>query len=252
MDSDKFLMLPATSQILYVHLNMAADDDGFVGNPISILRKTNLNPGDLENLISKGFIIRCGDGIYVVTAWRVHNTLQSDRYTPSSFTDERAQLGVKKNKEYTLNPEDMIYILDDNTSKLINIKNNELEDKKTSRTENVSRLEPQIRRGKERINKINFSEGKNLQLFTIKKTNEKLFQSEYEELIKKYPQKLVDKIIKKIITHPYYHQLNKETISSWCEDDLKVKKKSNYIGRDYDFDELEKILLTSNPPQNEK
>lgn len=250
MDSDKFLMLPATSQILYVHLNMAADDDGFVGNPISILRKTNLNPGDLENLINKGFIIRCGDGIYVVTAWRVHNTLQSDRYTPSSFTDERAQLGVKKNKEYTLNPEDMIYILDDNTSKLINIKNNELEDKKTSRTENVSKMETQKRIDEKSIDKINLEE--DFPLFFIKKTNEKLYQSDYVELIKNYPQKLVDKIIKKIITHPYYHQLNKETIASWCEDDLKAKNKKNYTGRDYDFDELEKILLTSNPPQNEK
>lgn len=119
MNTDKFLLMPATSQMLYVHLIMAADDDGFVSNPITVMRKTHLNPGDLKVLIDKEFIISFDSGICVITAWRVHNALPADKYTPSMFMDERKQLGVKENKEYTLNPDDMIYILDDNTSKLI-------------------------------------------------------------------------------------------------------------------------------------
>ena len=31
--SDAFVDMPATSQLLYFHLNMEADDDGFVSNP---------------------------------------------------------------------------------------------------------------------------------------------------------------------------------------------------------------------------
>ena len=33
VDSDAFLDMPLSTQALYFHLNMRADDDGFVGNP---------------------------------------------------------------------------------------------------------------------------------------------------------------------------------------------------------------------------
>ena len=33
VDSDAFLEMPLSTQCLYFHLNMRADDDGFIGNP---------------------------------------------------------------------------------------------------------------------------------------------------------------------------------------------------------------------------
>lgn len=33
VDSDAFLDMPMSAQCLYFHLNMRADDDGFIGNP---------------------------------------------------------------------------------------------------------------------------------------------------------------------------------------------------------------------------
>lgn len=33
IDSDAFLEMPLSAQALYFHLNMRADDDGFVNNP---------------------------------------------------------------------------------------------------------------------------------------------------------------------------------------------------------------------------
>ena len=39
-NSDNFLELPDSSQILYFHLSMNADDDGFVDNWKSIMRMT--------------------------------------------------------------------------------------------------------------------------------------------------------------------------------------------------------------------
>ena len=38
VDSDAFLDMPLSTQALYFHLNMRADDDGFVGNPKRIMR----------------------------------------------------------------------------------------------------------------------------------------------------------------------------------------------------------------------
>ena len=41
VDTDKFLDMPATSQNLYFHLGMRADDDGFVSNPKKITKLVN-------------------------------------------------------------------------------------------------------------------------------------------------------------------------------------------------------------------
>ena len=34
IDSDRFLDMPLTTQALYFHLGMKADDDGFIGSPL--------------------------------------------------------------------------------------------------------------------------------------------------------------------------------------------------------------------------
>ena len=46
VDTDWFLDLPLSSQALYFHLNMRADDDGFVDSPKSIIRKIGANAND--------------------------------------------------------------------------------------------------------------------------------------------------------------------------------------------------------------
>ena len=38
IDSDAFLDMPLSSQSLYFHLSMRADDDGFINNPKKIQR----------------------------------------------------------------------------------------------------------------------------------------------------------------------------------------------------------------------
>lgn len=43
-NNDNFIELPATSQNLYFHLSMNADDDGFVDNWKSIMRMVEVNP----------------------------------------------------------------------------------------------------------------------------------------------------------------------------------------------------------------
>ena len=102
VDSDAFLDMPLSAQCLYFHLNMRADDDGFIGNPKRIMRIIGSNDDDLKLLILKRFVLCFDDGVIVIKHWRMHNCIQSDRYTPTVYQDEVKMLGLKQNKSYTL------------------------------------------------------------------------------------------------------------------------------------------------------
>lgn len=102
VDSDAFLNMPATTQCLYFHLNMRADDDGFIGNPKRIMKITGASEDDLRLLIAKRFVLTFEDGVIVIKHWRMHNTLSRDRYTETSYIDEKRMLLLKENGSYSL------------------------------------------------------------------------------------------------------------------------------------------------------
>lgn len=52
-----FLEMPLSSQDLYLHLNISADDDGFVGDPKAIIRMIGASEDDFKILIAKSFAI---------------------------------------------------------------------------------------------------------------------------------------------------------------------------------------------------
>lgn len=104
VDSDAFLEMPLSTQCLYFHLNMRADDDGFVGNPKKIMRMIGASEDDLKLLLVKRFLISFDDSVVVIKHWWMHNTLSKDRYHETSYTDEKAQLSIKDNKAYTIGP----------------------------------------------------------------------------------------------------------------------------------------------------
>lgn len=117
-DSDAFLDMPTSTQCLYFHLNMHADDDGFIGNPKRVGRMVGSNDDDLKLLIAKRFVLAFDDGVIVIKHWRLHNTLQSDRYTKTLYTDELNQLSVKENKAYTFDKAKAYYQISTNGNKL--------------------------------------------------------------------------------------------------------------------------------------
>ncbi len=102
IDSDAFLDMPLSSQALYFHLSMRADDEGFINNPKKIQRMIGASDDDLKILIGKNFLIPFESGIVVVKHWRIHNYIQSDRFKKTVYTEEREQLTIKDNKAYTL------------------------------------------------------------------------------------------------------------------------------------------------------
>lgn len=101
-DSDAFLDMPLSSQCLYFHLNMRADDDGFIGNPKRVIKVINASEDDLKLLLAKRFILAFESGVIVIKHWRMHNTLKGDRYKQTTYQDELKQLTLKENKSYTI------------------------------------------------------------------------------------------------------------------------------------------------------
>ncbi len=94
VDTDRFLEMPASSQNLYFHLGMRADDDGFVSSPKKITKLVNCGEDDLNVLISKGFVIAFDGGIVVIRHWKQNNYIQSDRYKQTLYQKELSALTV--------------------------------------------------------------------------------------------------------------------------------------------------------------
>ena len=101
-DTDVFQEMPLSTQALYFHLNMNADDDGFVRNPRRIARLIGASDDDLKLLVVKRFILVFdSSGVIVIKHWRMHNTLRMDRYHPTEYQEELRTLGLKSNNSYT-------------------------------------------------------------------------------------------------------------------------------------------------------
>lgn len=100
IDSDAFLDMPLSTQALYFHLSMRADDDGFINNPKKISRMIGCGEDDLKLLIAKKFLLNFESGVVVIKHWLIHNTLRKDRHTPTNYQDELKQLTQKENGSY--------------------------------------------------------------------------------------------------------------------------------------------------------
>lgn len=99
--SDTFLDMPATTQNLYFHMLLDADDDGFINAPKSIMRMIGAKDDDMKVLAAKQFVIPFESGVVVIKDWKIHNYIQNDRYKPSTLP-ERNLLNIQKDKTYTL------------------------------------------------------------------------------------------------------------------------------------------------------
>lgn len=99
-ETDLFLDMPMSAQCLYFHLNMSADDDGFIGNAKTIRRMIGASEDDLKLLLSKEFLIPFKSGVVVIKDWRIHNYIRSDRYTETVYREEKKELKVLENGRY--------------------------------------------------------------------------------------------------------------------------------------------------------
>lgn len=161
IDSDAFLDMPQSTQLLYFHLAMRADDDGFINNPKSIARNVKCNEDDLKILAMKKFIIPFESGIVVIKHWKIHNYIRTDRYKETKYKEEKSRLMLDENKAYSVG------IPSDNQVT-------------TNGIPSDNQMDTQVRLGKDSIGKysINIKES-NTNVLPKKKTN-------YQEIIDKY------------------------------------------------------------------
>ena len=105
IDSDEFLDMPVSAQCLYFHLNMRADDDGFVNSPKKIMRMIGASQDDLSILIMRKFLIPFDSGVVVIRHWKIHNYIRKDRYHETIYKTEKLQLSESDTNEYMLKSE---------------------------------------------------------------------------------------------------------------------------------------------------
>lgn len=102
VDTDDFLDMPASSQNLYFHLGMRADDDGFVANPKKIVKIVCCSTDDFRLLIQKGFVIPFESGVCVIRDWKRNNHIQADRYHETVYLEEKNRLQLSKSGQFHL------------------------------------------------------------------------------------------------------------------------------------------------------
>ncbi|HAQ6875304.1 TPA: replisome organizer [Enterococcus faecium] len=207
IDSDAFLDMPLSTQALYFHLSMRADDDGFINNPKKIQRMVGCGDDDLKLLMAKRFILVFESGVIVIKHWKIHNYIRNDRYKPTLYQDEKALLADKDNKAYTFAEEipkhdEKLGIPDDNQT--------------------VHQMDTQVRLGKVRLGKVS----KEIKDITpSKKSKAKPIRHKYGE----YKNVLLsDEQMEKLkIEFPNDYQERIERLSEYCESSGKTYK--NYL-----------------------
>lgn len=98
--TDDFLDLPPTTKALYFFLNLEADDDGFVGNPKTIMRLVGTTKEDMKLLIEGNYVLLFNSGVVVITDWTEHNSIRKDRKKPTRFTEEMQQIALVEGNKY--------------------------------------------------------------------------------------------------------------------------------------------------------
>ena len=87
VSSARFLKMPISSQTLYFHLGMNADDDGVV-EAFTVMRMVGCNEDDLKVLDAKGFVkVLNEDLVTYILDWNENNSIRADRIVYSQYRD---------------------------------------------------------------------------------------------------------------------------------------------------------------------
>lgn len=90
--SARFLKMPISTQCLYFHLGLNADDDGIV-EAYTTIKQIGATEDDLKVLAAKGFCtVLNEDLVTYITDWRENNKLRADRKIDSIYKDLLLQM----------------------------------------------------------------------------------------------------------------------------------------------------------------
>ncbi|EEB37063.1 hypothetical protein ANHYDRO_00095 [Anaerococcus hydrogenalis DSM 7454] len=224
VDSDLFLDMPLSSQCLYFHLSMRADDDGFVDNPKKIIKIIGANEDDLKILITKGFVIVFERGIIVITHWKINNYIRNDRRKETMYITEKQSLTQTENGAYI-----------------------KLENLGIPNDNQVSTICPHSI-GKGRLDKVSIDKGRGEKenqsapvSFYGKYQNVRLTEEEYHKLkdkLQSHTDTMIEKLSRYIKSSGKNYQDHYVTILNWYEEDKdKLRQKGLNKKMNYDVGE---------------
>lgn len=88
IETDNFYNLSKDAQALYLHLNLNADDDGFVNNALMTCRMLGINIAVINELVGLGYLIKVNNGVYLIRHWLLNNNkIPNDRYKESIYKE---------------------------------------------------------------------------------------------------------------------------------------------------------------------
>ena len=229
VDSDLFLDMPLSSQCLYFHLSMRADDDGFVNNPKKIIKIIGANEDDLKILIAKGFVIVFDQGIIVIIHWKINNFIRKDRYKPTMYIDQKQQLYQTENGAYISEEKVGCHLVN----------------------QRLSSGQPSI--GKGRLDKVSIDKGRREKenqaapvSFYGKYQNVRLTEEEYHKLkgkLQSHTDIMIEKLSRYIKSSGKDYKDHYVTILNWYEQDKDKlsQKKTRKIPTLEDYDKGEHL-----------
>lgn len=139
--SSNFLMMPLSTQALYFHLGMSADDDGYVEH-FPVMRMIDSKPDELKILQAKGLVHVFDDKVLVIRDWKENNYIQSDRYQASKYLTIFSVSKMDTKCIQAVSEADTRCIQENSTS-----------NSKSTCIQDVSKMDTQDRIGKDRIYK---------------------------------------------------------------------------------------------------
>ena len=87
VESARFLKMPPSTQALYFHLGLHADDDGVVEG-YNVMMQTGATEDDLKILVAKNFVTVLNDDLVTyINDWRENNRIRADRKVDSIYKD---------------------------------------------------------------------------------------------------------------------------------------------------------------------
>ena len=228
IDSDAFLDMPLSTQALYFHLSMRADDDGFINNPKKIQRMIGCAEDDLKVLITKRFILPFDSGVVVIKHWKIHNYIRGDRKKDTMYPEEMALLVEKENGAYSLVSDGMSGICQSSDSQVtvkcphrvgkVSLSQDSIEVVEGSGMADSDSGTDNVENSAEQIKAVGGNLGKGVVFLT---------QEQFDDLLDKlgldafnrYMERLADFIIEKNA----YVQNHYATILKWWREDNKVE-----------------------------
>ena len=150
IETDMFMDMPMSTQCLYFHLLLRADDDGFIRNPSAIRRETGCSQDDFKLLVAKQYIIPFESGVIVIRHWKIHNYIRKDRYNETDCP-EKDELELDSSNAYKIKASDS---LDTSCTPTVYQTDTGCQ---PSVTHVVDEMDTQVRLGKVRLGKDNIA-----------------------------------------------------------------------------------------------